>query len=66
MPTRTEQAITGISSFIAIMTGSASLALQNISLILSSILSLISIIAGILIICVNWKKGINQIKEWIR
>lgn len=65
MPTKTEHTITTIGIFIQVFSGSAGLLAVTASL-LSIVLTLVSIAAGILVIAVNWEKGSNQFRKWLR
>ena len=66
MSTQAENYLTVILSPIAAITGYYGLTLTNIDLVLAIAFKLVSIVSVLLIIAVNWKKGIAQIKEWIK
>ena len=59
MPTKLEQTITGICLTVQAAAGTGAI-LQNVTSISNIILTWVSIFAGILVIAVNWKKGIES------
>lgn len=65
MPTKTEHTITTIGIFIQVISGSAGL-LAMVGSLLSILLTLVSILAGVLVIAVNWEKGSNQFRKWMK
>ena len=66
MSSEAENYVTMILSPIAMITGYIGLTLTDFDLILAIIFKFVSIISVVLIVCVNWKKGIGQIKEWMK
>jgi Mg2+ and Co2+ transporter CorA len=66
MSSHEENVATIILSPFALITGYFGLNLANIDLCFAILLKLVSIISVVLIIAVNWRKGINQIKEWFK
>lgn len=66
MSTNEETYITVILSPIAAICGYIGLTLTNVDLILAIVLKVVSIISVLLIVAVNWKKGIRQIKDWFK
>jgi hypothetical protein len=66
MSTHEENLVTVILSPFALITGYLGLNLVNIDLFFAICLKLVSIISVVLIIAVNWNKGIAQIKEWLK
>lgn len=51
-------------SAIAIVTGSIGLLASEIDLLLAILLKIASLLATILVMAVNYEKGIKQIKKW--
>lgn len=66
MSTHEENIVTVILSPFAFITGWLGLNLANIDLCFAIALKFVSIISVVLIIAVNWRKGIAQIKEWLK
>lgn len=63
---KADQLFTAIFSVIGVSTGTIGLWLSQADLVMAVCLKFISIIATILVIAVNWKKGIKQIKDWFK
>lgn len=66
MSSQAENYLTIVLSPIAAFTGYMGLTLSNVDLVLAIAFKLVSIVSVLLIIAVNWKKGLEQIKEWIK
>lgn len=66
MSSQEENYITLMLSPLAFITGYLGLNLVDVDLCFAILLKLVSIISVLLIILVNWKKGMNQLKEWLK
>lgn len=66
MSSQAENYLTIILSPIAALTGYIGLNLTDIDLVLAIVFKLVSIASVLLIMAVNWKKGVEQIKEWMK
>lgn len=66
MSTQEENFVTIILSPLAVITGWLGLNMANVDLFFAICLKIVSIISVLLIIAVNWNKGLAQIKEWIK
>lgn len=63
---QTDELLTTIYGIVALITGATGIMLSDIDLILAVVLKCVSIIVSVLLVAVNWEKGVKQIKKWIK